>query len=143
MLMTNEKTRWYSELDETLAEMKEHSKRLRDINNLIKKESKFSLFNNKYNDPDYKHIRKEQNSQIKKIFRKELTNESIQNFVKIFRSPYKSIRIFWAVSILLTVGLTSYLVIQSILTYLSYGVNTATRNVVENPTDFPKITICK
>ena len=142
MIMTDEKTNWYSELDSTILEMKEYSKSLRAINKVKDEKKNSSLLRGK-NDDDYIKIRNEQNNLIKKILRKELTNESIQDFLKIFFSPYKSLKVFWTASTLIAVSLTSYLVVQSVLTYLSYGVNTTTRNIVENPTDFPKITICK
>jgi hypothetical protein len=87
-------------------------------------------------------VRRHQNRQIKELIKRELTNEAIQDFFKVFFASHLSIKIFWTISIVISVGLCSYLVIQSILTYMSYGVNTTTRNIVENPTDFPRITIC-
>ena len=81
--------------------------------------------------------------QIKQILIKGLSNEAIQSLLKIFFSTNFVIRLFWLLCILVSMGLCSYLVIQSIFSYLSYGVSTSTKNVVENPTDLPKITFCK
>jgi hypothetical protein len=80
---------------------------------------------------------------IKTIIKKELTNEAIQAFLKIFFSSHVIIKIFWIIGVLVPTGLCSYLVLQTILAYFTYGVSTKTANIVENPTDFPKITICK
>jgi len=80
---------------------------------------------------------------IKKILNKDLSNEAVQAFMKVFNSSHKIINIFWTLSVFVLIGLCSYLIIQSILTYLSYGVSTTMINIVENPADFPKITICK
>ena len=88
-------------------------------------------------------INYEKLDQIKQILTKDLSNEAIQSFLKIFFSTHKVIKFFWLLCVLVSMGLCSYLVIQSILSYLSYGVSTSTKNVVENPTDFPKITFCK
>ena len=43
---------------------------------------------------------------------------------------------------IVTSGLAAYLVIEGILTYLTYSVLTSTRTIFETPTLFPKITIC-
>ena len=80
---------------------------------------------------------------IKDLISENLSNEAIQASLKILFSTHKLIKIFWTICILVSMGLCSYLVVQSILTYLAFGVITTTTNIVENPTDFPKITICK
>ena len=135
--LTDEKTQWYNELDSTMKEMQEHSRLLRFISENKNKKS------NELTHTSTTRMKRHQNRQIKELIRRELTNEAIQDFFKVFFASHLSIRIFWTISIVIAVGLCSYLVIQSILTYLSYGVNTTTRNIVENPTDFPRITICK
>ena len=86
--------------------------------------------------------RQNQRDLVKRILIKNLTNEAVQGFFKIFFSSSKSIKIFWSLSLILANGLNAYLVISSILTYLSYGVSTSSKAIVENPTDFPQITIC-
>jgi len=83
------------------------------------------------------------NHEIRKLFVTTATNEAVQGFFKVLFSPKKTIKIFWILSLLVTNGLNAYLVIQSILTYLNYGTNTSSKSLVEVPTLFPKITICK
>jgi hypothetical protein len=80
---------------------------------------------------------------IKDLLSENLSNEAIQASLKIFFSTHKVIKIFWTLCILVSMGFCAYLVVQSILAYLTFGVITTTTNIVENPTDFPKITICK
>jgi len=84
-----------------------------------------------------------QKNLIKNVIRKDLSNEAIQAFFKVFFSNHPVINLFWTLSVLVFVGLCSYLIIQSILIYLAYEVSTSTISIVENPADFPKITICK
>ena len=52
------------------------------------------------------------------------------------------IKVFLTIFILTSTNFASNLVIQSILTYLSYGVSTTSRIIYENPTLFPKVTFC-
>ena len=80
---------------------------------------------------------------IKHLISENLSNEAIQASLKIIFSTHKVIKIFWTLCLLVSIGLCAYLVVQSILTYLAFGVITTTTNIVENPKDFPKITICK
>ena len=80
---------------------------------------------------------------IKDLIREDLSNEAIQASLKAFSTTHTIVKTFWFLCILVSMGLCSYLVVQSILTYLAYGVITTDTNIVENPTDFPKITICK
>ena len=81
--------------------------------------------------------------EIRKLFLTTVTNEALQGFFKVLFSPKKTIKIFWMLSLIVTNGLNAYLIIESILTYLSYGVSTSSKYIAENPTLFPKITICK
>jgi len=62
--------------------------------------------------------------------------------VKIAYSPNKLIKLFWTFSLLVSFGLTAYLILQSILSYLSFEVYTTSRTIFETPALFPKITIC-
>ena len=73
------------------------------------------------------------------LMKSTLTNEALLAFMKIFDSPHYIIKIFWSLTLLAANGLCAYLIMETIFTYLSYGVNSTTRNVVENPTDFPKV----
>ncbi len=83
------------------------------------------------------------NQEIRKLFVTTATNEAVQGFFKVLFSPKKTIKIFWILSLVVTNGLNAYLVIQSILTYLNYGTSASSKSLMEVPTLFPKITICK
>ena len=80
---------------------------------------------------------------ISQLFIATVTNEALQGFLKVLFSSKKTIKIFWIFSLIITNGLNAYLIIESILTYLSYGVSTSSKSLTEVPTLFPKITICK
>ncbi len=130
-----------NELDRTMEEMRENSRRLRDLtphNETYDTSAKRTLpFDTRV------RVKREQNKRIFGLARKELTNEAIQGLFKVIYSPHVAIKLFWTFSIVVSLGLCSFLVVQTIMTYLNFGVNTTLRNVVENPTDFPKVTICK
>ena len=81
--------------------------------------------------------------EIRNLFITTATNEALQGFFKVLFSSKKTIKIFWIFSLIITNGLNAYLIIESILTYLSYDVSTSSKYLTENPTLFPKITICK
>jgi hypothetical protein len=141
---TSEEVAEENELEKTMEEMRENSRRLRDLTPFKEKcdtsastQSKQLLLDTKVK------VKREQSKRIFGLARKELTNEAIQGLFKIIYSPHVAIKLFWTFSIVVSLGLCSFLVVQTIMTYLNFGVNTTLRNVVENPTDFPKITICK
>ena len=132
-----------NEMDKALKDILENSRRLRDLT----PSSPFILLHNKEKNKKTQEakvkLKTEQNKRIYTLARKELTNEAIQGLFKIYYSSSIVIKIFWLFGILVSMVLCSYLVLQSVVAYLNFGVNTTVRNVVENPTDFPKITICK
>ena len=88
-------------------------------------------------------IKRNERVLIKNLLQNGLSNEAIHNLLKLFFSSKLVIRIFWTLSIIVLMGLCAYLVIESILTYLMFDVSTTWSNVLENPVEFPKITICK
>ena len=69
-------------------------------------------------------------------------NESLQSLKIYFKIQNKLLTIAWKVIIFISIALTAYLVIETIITYLHYGVFTTSRTVIETPTTFPKVTIC-
>jgi hypothetical protein len=81
--------------------------------------------------------------EIRNLFVTTVTNEAVQAFYKVLFSPKKTIKILWILSLIVSNALNAYLVIQSILSYLSFQVSTSSKFLTENPTLFPKITICK
>ena len=92
---------------------------------------------------DNVHIEEKTTEEIRKLFLTTATNEALQGFFKVLFSSKKTIKIFWISSLIVTNALNAYLIIESILAYLSYDVSTSSKYIAENPTLFPKITICK
>jgi hypothetical protein len=79
---------------------------------------------------------------LKTLTKETLGNEATQGLLRIFDTPYTILKIFWLISLLGCGSLCAYLVLQTLIAYLSYPVYTTTTTVHEIPTDFPKITIC-
>ena len=71
-----------------------------------------------------------------------LYNSLAQAIIKIFITRHTFLRIFLVLFVLILTSLAAFLVVQSILSYLSFEVITMSRKIFETPTDFPKITIC-
>ena len=76
-----------------------------------------------------------------------LTKENVgcagaQAFIRILDIKNVFLKIFWAVCLLGSNLICGYLVVQTLLTYLSFPVFTKTTTVHETPAVFPKITIC-
>ena len=76
------------------------------------------------------------------VLKEDLYNSYSQAIIKIALTPYLSLKLLLAISVALSSCLVSYLVISSIITFLSFGVSTTSRTIYENPTLFPKVTIC-
>ena len=85
---------------------------------------------------------KRQNEQIKLYFKENLKNELNRGIYKIIFNPHLSVKIFWIIFILVSIGLSSFLVVKTFFTYFAFEVFTTTRIISETPTIFPKITIC-
>ena len=141
MLFTLSKTSTSNSTEKMLKNKKEVIK-LKEQNELNSKEEIKECASTIVLNSD-KKLKREQNKPIKNLVRKELSNEAIQSLLKIFFSTNIILRLFWIVCVIVSTGLCSYLIVQSIFTYLTFGVTTTTLNIVENPTNFPKITICK
>jgi len=151
-----------TELEKTLLDMKENSRKLRDLrppneghNSAPINYETSALYDTthmilnilntltrKVEDAQGK-VKRDQSKRISGIVRTEITNEAIHGIFKIIYSSLFTIKLFWTFSLVVSMGLFSFLVMQSIMTYLSFGVNTSLRNIAENPTDFPKVTVCK
>ena len=79
---------------------------------------------------------------IEAIVKETLYNSIAQAIFRIGHTPHLIVKIFLFVCVFVSTGISSYLVIESILRYLSFEVNTHTRRIFEMPTEFPKVTIC-
>jgi hypothetical protein len=80
--------------------------------------------------------------EIEKLLKERLYNSFAQALIKLFSTPYLTLKIILALFSLSSSGLASYLVIQSIFAYLTYGVSLSSRTIFETPTLFPKVTFC-
>lgn len=86
--------------------------------------------------------RAKQNEHIKALVKDSLYNSISQACIKIVHTPYRLVQLYLITLILVVASTCAYLVIASILTYLSFDVTTTTRHYYETPTLFPKVTIC-
>ena len=86
--------------------------------------------------------RDDQKEAIKNIFIDALNNSFGQAIIKIILTPFLIPKLFLILLVLGSSGIASFLVIQSIMTYLTYGVSTSSRTVYETPSLFPKVTFC-
>jgi len=84
----------------------------------------------------------EKREAIKNILQQVLRNSFAQAVIKLFFTPYLGLKTFLFLFVFVSMGLTGFLIVQSINTYLSYGVSTFSRTIYETPTLFPKVTFC-
>jgi hypothetical protein len=79
---------------------------------------------------------------ILNLCKEVLYNSLAQSIIKIIFTPYKILKVFLSICVLLSSGLAAYLVLQSIMTFFTYGVTSTSRTIYETPTLFPKVTFC-
>jgi hypothetical protein len=79
---------------------------------------------------------------ITSLVQNVLYNSFSQAIIRIIITPYLMLKLFLITCVLCSSGLASYLVIKSIMSYLSYEVSTISRTIYETPTLFPKVTFC-
>jgi len=77
-----------------------------------------------------------------KLLRETLDNSVAHAILKIVETPILSLKAFLFVCVILSSGLCSYLIIELIMSFLSFGVSTTYRTLYETPAVFPKITFC-
>jgi hypothetical protein len=88
------------------------------------------------------HKKETTKEQIKHLLNTVLYNSLAQAIIKIIQTPHWILKLFLFIFVIVSSGLASYMVINSILTYLSYNVVTTSRTIYETPTEFPAITFC-
>ena len=81
-------------------------------------------------------------SKIELYLKDNLKNEMFKGFVNMAYNPHIVTKLFWTIVLMATFGLTSYLVVMPIFTYLEFGVHTTARTIFETPAVFPKVTVC-
>jgi hypothetical protein len=79
---------------------------------------------------------------IKENLKEVLYNSLAQATIRLFLTPHIIHKLFLVIFILCSSSMASFLVIQSIIQYYTYGVSTTSRNIYETPTLFPKVTLC-
>ena len=79
---------------------------------------------------------------IESLLKEILYNSLAQAIIKTILTPHLVLKVFLLIFVLGSSGFASYLIIQSLLAYFSYGVITISRTIYETPTLFPKVTIC-
>lgn len=85
---------------------------------------------------------KRQNPIIKKMLKNTLYNSTAQACIKLFETDHYLLKAILLFYLMLVFAMSSYLVIQSALSYLSFEVYTTTKFVSESPMNFPSVTIC-
>jgi hypothetical protein len=78
----------------------------------------------------------------KRLVKETLYNSLAQAIIKIVETPYLTIKACLFTFIIISSGLCSFLIIELVMSYLSFGVTTASRTLYETPALFPKVTIC-
>jgi hypothetical protein len=79
---------------------------------------------------------------IKRIFWEWAETSTSHGFPHIFRTKFIAIKIMWLIFLFISTCLCGYMVMKSILDYLSFDVITKIRVQNEVPMEFPTITIC-
>jgi hypothetical protein len=79
---------------------------------------------------------------LKQIFLEWAESSTSHGFPNIFRTKIIAIKIMWLIFLIVSSGLCGYMVMKSILDYLSFDVITKIRIQNEVPMEFPTITIC-
>ena len=77
-----------------------------------------------------------------KAAKEVLANSTSHGIPNIVKSERLIIKLAWVLFLLASTTLCSYLVAQSIFSFLNYDVNTKTRIIYERQVPFPTITIC-
>ena len=72
---------------------------------------------------------------IKDVFRNELAI----GIVKVYHNPHCIVKLFWFISLIGVIGLSSYLITSNFIDYFDYEVITTSRTIFETPTVFPKV----
>ena len=116
----------------------------KNIKNMIVPQMNFNLENNNEISTDTSTwlISKKRTFLIKLLIKETLYNSIAQAILRIIQSHHIVLRLFLLVCVVLTSALSSYLVIESVMSYFRYDVITTSRSVFEMPTLFPKVTIC-
>jgi hypothetical protein len=79
---------------------------------------------------------------IKSLIKESLYNSLAQSVIKILETPIFTLKVFLTLCVISSSGLCSFMIIELIMSFFSFGVSTTSRTLYETPALFPKITIC-
>ena len=89
-----------------------------------------------------KDMTKEETNTREQFLLEHLSCEMFHFMLNVVYSSDLILKFIYIFFILLGLGMSSFINVGLILTYLQYNVNTLTRNINEVPSVFPKVTIC-
>ena len=78
---------------------------------------------------------------IQKLVKEVLFNSTAQAILKIYQTSNALIKILWSFCLMVSFSLCAYFVIESMITFVSYEVNTKIRSYSEQTSLFPKAKI--
>ena len=85
---------------------------------------------------------KKDREKIRKLLIETFDTPSLKAIVKTILTPHLTLKVIFLIFVVGLSSYVSYLVVQSIMDYLNYGVSTTSRTFYETPTLFPKTTFC-
>ena len=116
---------------------------INDRDDDAEKSANMNMINNNNNNTQRKREKQKRTRKlIIKLISESFTNSLTQAIIKLLATPHTILKMYLFVNVCAAIGIASYMVLQSIMSYLSYEVITTSRTVYEKPTTFPKILIC-
>ena len=79
---------------------------------------------------------------INTLVKEVLYNSLAQIALKAYHTPHHFLRLFLLACVVISVGFAGYMVVKSLMLYMSYDIITTTRFIFETSPLFPKVTIC-
>ncbi len=76
------------------------------------------------------------------LIKQTIGNETAQAAIKIFQAPHSLVKLYWIICLSVAGSLTGYFVIQSLVSFATFRVNTNTRTIFETSSLFPRVTYC-
>jgi len=80
--------------------------------------------------------------EFKPILVENLKNSTIHGLPNFIRTNRKSLKILWSICFFISSGFCAYIVLESIVSYMNYGVVTTFRVFNEPTSEFPAIMLC-
>lgn len=80
--------------------------------------------------------------EIETLIKDTLYNSLAQSIIRLVKTPYKFLKLFIVLSLIATVCLSVFMIIDTITTYFNHEVYTTIRTIYEQSAPFPKIVLC-